>query len=260
MKAYIAYTLITLRLTLRDKAALFFNYVFPLLFFFIFAQSSRAEQGGVITQVVTMVLILAVLGNGLYGAGVRAVQDRELNILRRFKVAPISPVPILVASMITGWAVFVPVAFVTVGLSCLLYGMAVPAHSGSLFIMVSLGVVAFRAIGLIVASVVNSAQESAILTQLLYLPMLFLSGAIVPVTMLPEWAQILVQLLPASYLSTGFQGILMRGESLAANGAAVALVLAAVAENGFERVSCHGLAEENRVPSWNWPQFLFHHF
>jgi len=35
MKAYVAYTLITLRLTLRDKAALFFNYVFPLLFFFI---------------------------------------------------------------------------------------------------------------------------------------------------------------------------------------------------------------------------------
>jgi len=83
-----------------------------------------------------------------------------LNILRRFKVAPISPVPILVASMITGWAVFVPVVIVTVGLSCFLYGMAVPAHSVSLFILVSLGVVAFRAIGLIVASVVNSPRRA----------------------------------------------------------------------------------------------------
>ncbi len=44
MKSYFAYTSITLRLTLRDKAALFFTYIFPLLFFFIFAQSSHAEQ------------------------------------------------------------------------------------------------------------------------------------------------------------------------------------------------------------------------
>jgi len=221
MKGYLTYTFITLLLTLRDKAVLFFNYVFPFLFFFIFAKSSRAEQGGVITQVVTMVLILAVLGNGLYGAGVRAVQERELNILRRFKVTPISSAPILVASMITGWVVFLPTALFTLVLAHLLYGMPAPAHPFSLFVLITLGVVAFRAIGLIVAAVVNSAQESAILTQLLYLPMLFLSGAIFPITMLPDWVQVLVQLLPASYLSTAFQGILMRGESLAANWSAV---------------------------------------
>ncbi len=49
-----------------------------------------------------MVLIMGILGNGLFGAGMRAVQEREQNILRRFKVAPISPVPILVASLVTG--------------------------------------------------------------------------------------------------------------------------------------------------------------
>ena len=34
----------------------------------------------------------------------------------------------------------------------------------------------FRAMGMIIAAVVNSAQEANILIQLLYLPMLFLSG------------------------------------------------------------------------------------
>jgi len=45
-----------------------------------------------------MVTVIGILGNGLFGAGIRAVQERETNILRRYKVAPISPLPLLVAS------------------------------------------------------------------------------------------------------------------------------------------------------------------
>ncbi len=249
MKGCLAYSFIMLLLTLRDRAVLFFNYVFPFLFFFIFAKSSRAEQGGVITQVVTLVLILAVLGNGLYGAGVRAVQERELNILRRFKVTPISPAPILMASMITGWIVFLPTALFTLVLANLLYGMPAPAHPFSLSVLITLGVVAFRAIGLIVAAVVNSAQESAILTQLLYLPMLFLSGAVFPITMLPDWAQVLVQLLPASYLSTAFQGILMRGESLAANWSAVIALAVTTVLATFLSMKLFRWEKEEKLPA-----------
>lgn len=53
----------------------------------MFAQAYRANEGGVITQVVTMVSVIGILGNGLVGAGMRAVQERENNILRRYKVA-----------------------------------------------------------------------------------------------------------------------------------------------------------------------------
>ena len=55
-----------------------------------------------------MVLVIGILGNGLFGAGMRAVQEREENILRRYKVAPITPVPMLVASMVTGLAALPP--------------------------------------------------------------------------------------------------------------------------------------------------------
>ncbi len=248
MRGWLAYTDITLRLTMRDRAALFFSYVFPLLFFFIFAEISDAEQGGVITQVVTMVLILAILGNGLFGAGVRAVQDRELNILRRFKVTPISPAPILAASMVTGWLVLLPVLLVTLGLAVLLYGMPIPERWVSLFALVSIGVLAFRAIGLIVASVVNSAQESAILNQLLYLPMLFLSGATFPITALPSWAQVAVQFVPASYLATGFQGIMIGHESLAQNWRSAAALLAATVVALFISMKLFRWEKEEKVP------------
>jgi imidazolonepropionase-like amidohydrolase len=92
-----------------------------------------------------------------------------------------------------------------------------------------LGIVSIRSIGLIIASVVNSAQESIILVQLTYLSMLFLSGATFPPSMFPDWLLIVTQFIPATYLVTGMQGLLLKQESLASNWLSVlALLLTAV--------------------------------
>ena len=86
MKSFLALLKIDLKLARRNRAVLFFNYLFPLFFFFVFAQMFDAQQGSAILLVVTMVIVLGMLGNGLFGAGMRAVQEREENVLRRYKV------------------------------------------------------------------------------------------------------------------------------------------------------------------------------
>jgi imidazolonepropionase-like amidohydrolase/ABC-type multidrug transport system permease subunit len=216
---------IDLKLAMRDRSVLFFNYLFPLIFFFAFAEMMGTTRGVGVTNVVTMVLTIGILGNGLWGAGMRAVQEREMNILRRFKVTPISPAPILIASMVTGWLIYLPAVVLICGLAHRIYGMPLPENWFSLFALTTLGVFAFRSIGLILASIVNSTQESTIGIQLLYMPMLFLSGATFPTVMLPGWAQIVGQFLPATYLVTGFQSVFLRKESLAQNWQAAAALL-----------------------------------
>ena len=93
MRAYWALFRSNMRLTARDRGVLFFNYLFPLIFFFAFAEMFHAGTGQGIAYFVGTVLTMGILGNGLWGAGMRSVQDREANILRRFKVTPISPLP-----------------------------------------------------------------------------------------------------------------------------------------------------------------------
>ncbi len=137
-----------------------------------------------------MVIAIGILGNGLFGAGMRAVQEREENILRRYKVTPITPVPLLVASMITGVILFRPERHhdPLPGPSVLWDGRF-PRNLVSLFVFVCLGAIAFRSLGLIIAAVVNSSQESNILIQPIYMAMLFLSGATIPLTFMPHWLQ-----------------------------------------------------------------------
>jgi len=226
MKAYKALISLDLKLALRNRAVIFFNYLFPLAFFFIFGQAMHAERGAAMTMVISMVLIIGILGNGLFGAGIRAVQEREANILRRYKVTPITPAPLLIASVVTGWILYMPNVILILTLAHYLYGMPWPHSTVSILVFVTISVAAMRAIGLILASVVNSMQESQLIVQLIYLPMLFLSGATFPLSMFPPWLLIVTQFVPATYMVVGIQGMLLNGEGIAANlQPALALVL-----------------------------------
>src|SRR5438045_7061984 len=133
MKAFLALTRIDLKLALRNRSVLFFNYFFPLIFFFVFGYSMHAEQGSRVIQVFTMVTAIGILGNGLFGAGMRAVQDRETDVLRRYKVTPITPVPLLAASMVTGVILYLPGLIVLLVLANRLFWRVIQSPRVSLF-------------------------------------------------------------------------------------------------------------------------------
>jgi ABC-2 type transport system permease protein len=233
MRAYITQIRTNLRLTMRDRTMLFFNYMFPLVFFFIFGFMMHAEQGGAIVGIVNMVLVIGILGGGFFGAGMRTVMDREANILRRFKVAPITAGPILVSQMVVGLVHFIPVTVLVLVLAHFVYGMPPLEHPGSLFVFVLIGVLAFRAMGGIIGAVANSMQESQIIIQLLYFPMLFLGGATFPIAIMPNWLQIVAQFIPTTYLTTGITSILEGHETIWNNLAPAGALLLTAAVGTF---------------------------
>ena len=228
MKPFKALIALDLELALRNRSVIFFNYLFPLTFFFIFGQAMHGERGAAMTVVISMVLIIGILGNGFMGAGIRAVQEREANILRRYKVTPITPAPLLVASVVTGWILYMPNVLLIFTLAHFLYGMPWPRSMASILVFITLAIIGFRAMGMIIASIVNSMQESQLVVQLIYLPMLFLSGATFPLSMFPPWLLTITQFLPATYMVVGIQGMLLRNETIVTNiEPALALVLTA---------------------------------
>src|SRR5258705_5242232 len=106
----------------------------------------QAGRGAGITRVIPLVVVFGTLGSGLFGAGMRAVQEREANILRRYKVAPISPLPLLVASTVPGLIVYIPFFILMLILSKTLYGMQIPANTSTVVLFIMVGVNAIRSI------------------------------------------------------------------------------------------------------------------
>ena len=59
----------------------------------------------------------------------------------------------------------------------------------SIFVLVTIGTVTFASLGLIVASVTNTMQETQIINQIIWFVFLFISGATIPFPMLPAMVQ-----------------------------------------------------------------------
>ena len=75
----------------------------------------------------------------------------------------------------------------------------------SIFVLVTIGTVTFASLGLIVASVTNTMQETQIINQIIWFVFLFISGATIPFPMLPGAVQAVAVFLPATYLVSGLQ-------------------------------------------------------
>jgi ABC-type multidrug transport system permease subunit len=133
--------------------------------------------------------------------------------------------------MVTGWIIFIPYIVLLLLMAHFIYAMPLPAHFFELLIFISLGLVAFRALGLVIASVANTMQEGTILVQLFYFPMLLLSGATFPSEKFPRVMQIIHNFVPATYLVQGMKNIMLKGQGLAEkeNLAATAVMVLTIA-------------------------------
>src|SRR5262245_26891514 len=222
-----------MQLAFRERIVIFFNYIFPLIFFFMFGELMDARKGaGTAQYMLSTVLSIGILGNGLFGIGMRAVQDRQQGILKRLHLAPITAAPVLFATLVSGLLVYLPSALLTIWLAHSVYRMPLPTNWGSLLVFLSVASLAFRGLGMIVASVVNTMNEAQILIQILYFPMMFLSGTTFPLNVLPDWLRVVSRFIPATYMTSGLQTILQNGESAVANISSIA-ALAATAAMGF---------------------------
>jgi len=251
MKQYLAIIAMDIKLALRLRTVIFFNYLFPLFFFFGFATFlGRSDRVGGMIYVVNMSITFGVLGSGFFGAGIRAIQERELNILRRYKVTPITPAPLLVGSMVTGWILFIPYIVVLLLMAHYFYQMPLPAHMFQLLVFISLGLIAFRSLGLVIASVANTMQEGTVLVQLCYFPMILLSGATVPEEVFRGVMKILHNFIPATYLVRGMRNMMLHGQGLIAkeNLAATGVMILTILGGGLISMKLFRWEKEEKIP------------
>jgi ABC-2 type transport system permease protein len=246
MKTYLAIIAMDLKLALRLRAVIFFNYLFPLIFFFTFAafMGRNADQ---IAYVVRMSVTLGVLGSGFFGAGIRAIQDRELNILRRYKVTPITPAPLLIGSMVTGWLIFLPYIALLLYMAHSLYHMQLPAHMLGLLVFISLALIAFRALGLVIAAVANTMQEGTILVQLFYFPLLLLGGATVPADNFHGVMLTIHNFVPSTYLVDGMLQMMNKGQTLFQNWVGVLVMVLTAFVGGFISLKLFRWEKEEKI-------------
>jgi ABC-2 type transport system permease protein len=197
-------TMSRIRLAMRNRAFLFFSLVMPMLFLFggvmMFGQASHAW----VPYILGAILSFTVMGT-FWGLSVQLVTFREQGILRRFRLAPVGAGPMLASSILSNYFMTLPTVAIELIVCRFAFHMQSWGNLWAIFVLVTFGSAAFSAFGLIVASVTNTMQETQMINNLMWTGFIFLSGATIPLAVLPVWIQRLSLFLPATYLATGLE-------------------------------------------------------
>jgi ABC-2 type transport system permease protein len=180
----------------------------PFLFLFILGTGLSNLAGGSLPQSSTFdfktfiypgVLAMSVLFTAIFSAG-SIVWDREFGFLREILVAPVSRGAIVVGKCLGGATI---ATFQGVIFLCLAWFAHVPYNPVliiSLIGMLLLLSFTLTAFGVMMAARIRQFQAFMALTQMLVMPLFFLSGALYPLTGLPAWLTVLTRLDPLTYV------------------------------------------------------------
>ena len=138
---------------------------------------------------------------------------REKGILKRFRATPVSPVSFLAGEFLAILAISLLGVFLLLIAGVVLFNMHFRGNileGVAAFLISSFGI---AGLGFIPASLARSARSGTVISNSLYFPMLFLSGAALPRQMLPGFLKTASEILPLTHAIRMMQGIWL-GESL----------------------------------------------
>jgi len=194
-----------------NPARLLFSLVQPLLYLFVLGSAFRSAtfavdgyyQAYIFPGVVALSLMFTASS-----AAVGIVFDRQVGFLKALMVAPVPRVTIALGKILSGallaWlqsAVLLPFAPSA--------GIGFSAVGLILFVLLMLfSALVFSALGLALALPFRSVMVFPVVSNALLLPMFFLSGALYPLDMAPDWIRWAATLDPAAYSVDLLRGLL----------------------------------------------------
>jgi ABC-2 type transport system permease protein len=206
-------TLMSLRLYLREPIATFFTLAFPpmlvLLFGAIYGNQPTPLLGGHGSMDVSMPsytgLILGTVG--FLSVPITIAGYREQGILRRFHATPMRPLTYIVADVLTYLAMTLLGMLVLYGTGWLLFRVRFEGQVLNLLVAVVLSALSMFALGYVIASLATGARTAQVIGMVIFYPMMFLSGAGMPIEILPPAIRHVSSFLPLTYAVRLLRGL-----------------------------------------------------
>jgi len=189
----------------RDRLRTITSLIQPLLFLLVLGTGLSALARGSLPSGVNFktfiypgVLAMTVLFTAIFSAA-SIVWDREFGFLREMLVAPVSRASIVIGKCLGGATIATLQGLVILALAGLAGVPYDPVLMLTLIGEMLLLAFTLTAFGVMMAARITQFQAFMALTQMLVMPLFFLSGALYPLHGLPTWLSVLTRIDPLTY-------------------------------------------------------------
>lgn len=174
--------------------------------------------------IVPGIVSLAILWTGVTGTAEGIVEDRTKGIRRRLLSTPVSRGSLLAGDMLSQMVIIVIQVSILLLLAVTLYDLHIAGSLWLLYGIILIGTLGMIGIGLLIATVAKTADESSQLAMLVNFPMMILSGIFF--TIPQGWMNSISKIFPLTYINEALRNVMVRGMSLSEVATPVAIACA----------------------------------
>jgi ABC-2 type transport system permease protein len=211
-----------LRKLRHDPSELLARAVQPILWLLVFGQilaRTRAIPTGDLGYVDFLtpgILAQSALFSAIF-YGITVIWERDLGVLHKYLVSPASRLSLVAGKALAGGLRALAQAGVIYAVAA---AMGVHLRLGIAEILgaatvVVLGSAAFATFSLVVACFVKTRDRFMGLGQVLTMPLFFASSAVYPVSVMPDWLQVVAHVNPLTYEVDALRGLMIQGGPMA---------------------------------------------
>jgi ABC-2 type transport system permease protein len=204
-----------LKAFIRNRTGLIFSLIFPFFFVYVFGAIFKSDYiQNPIAYMLSGVIITTVFESSLNLAS-STVDDMVSGFMKEILVSPVRRIAVAMGQLLaaTTVATLQGILILVIGL---FIGIRFTTWTTPLFIliaMVSVGLV-FSGVGLFLATKVRSGQTFQIVKTAVTMPLTFISGAYIPLSMLPDTLRYIAYINPMTYATAFFRMIVLEKTDL----------------------------------------------
>lgn len=171
----------------RNPAAAGFSFVFPVLIMVIFASTSgnsKISQLGNISYTqyyIPSIVAFGIMGVTFTNLAINVTFKREAGTLKRIRGAPLPPWIYLGGLIGNSVVVGILLTVLVIAFGIFVYGVSFPGNVVGLVATLVVGAACFCALGLAVTTVIPNADAAPAIVNLVFFPLLFISGTFFPI-------------------------------------------------------------------------------
>jgi ABC-2 type transport system permease protein len=201
------------RMFWRNPTAAFFSFILPLLFLFLFGAIFSGDQK-TLNVIVPGILGMSVMSTTFNALAMNITFLREEGVLKRMHGTPMPPVSYLggVAANAVSNATVQVVIVVLAGK--LFFGIGWPKDWIELALFCVVGVSTLAALGVAFSHVIPNFDAAPAYTNIVFLPVIFISGVFYDVDNAPQFLRDVAEVLPLTHIINGVSAALVTGAPL----------------------------------------------
>jgi len=167
----------------------------------------------------------AIATGATFAAASTLIVWRQRKLMRRLTLSPVSVPSVIGARILVSLGIALAQTVLFVVAAVLAFHLKLVGAWWMAIPLVLAGTLAFLSIGLLAGAVTKSVEAASALTNLIVIPMAFLSGAFIPINDVPSWVQSISEVLPLRHLNDAVLDVLARGDGAVAVLPQLALLL-----------------------------------